>query len=541
MFADVALDLDALAGRLPIGSILPAVLDAAVRGNVVIEAPPGAGKTTVVPLALLEHGGLGTGEILVLQPRRLAARLSAERTASLLGERVGGRVGYRVRFEQAGGERTRLWFLTEGVLLRRLREDPELRGVDAVILDEFHERHLEGDLALSLLRRLERRRADSGAVLRLLAMSATLDAEPVARFLAATRLRTEGRSYPVEVEYRSPRSRQDELPLERRVAAAVRELIERGLIGSTAAQPGHTLVFLPGAREIQACAQACAQLAETAGLEVATLHGQLSRELQDRAVGKSDRSKLILSTNVAETSITIDGVVAVIDSGLARVADFDPSSSLPRLSLVPISRASATQRAGRAGRTRAGVCIRLYSRHDHDTRPEQQLPEIRRLELAGAVLELAAAGVYQPDAFEWFEAPSSAALSVARELLRSLGAIEADGRLTERGRMMLRVPLHPRLARLLVAGVEAGVGEQAATAAALLAERPLRRSGGPPARTTDADILDELELLGKRCSRRIPIAWLPFGSMSMIGARWCSRSEAARSCRPRAACARPST
>jgi ATP-dependent helicase HrpB len=498
----VALDLDVLVGQLPIGSILPAVLDAAARGNVVIEAPPGAGKTTVVPLALLEHGGLGTGEILVLQPRRLAARLSAERTASLLGERVGGRVGYRVRFDQAGGERTRLWFLTEGVLLRRLREDPELRGVDAVILDEFHERHLEGDLALSLLRRLEQRRAGSGAVLRLLAMSATLDAEPVARFLAATRLRTEGRSYPVEVEYRSPRSRQDELPLERRVAAAVRELIERGLIGSTAAQPGHALVFLPGAREIQACAQACAQLAETAGLEVATLHGQLSRELQDRAVGKTDRSKLILSTNVAETSITIDGVVAVIDSGLARVADFDPSSSLPRLSLVPISRASATQRAGRAGRTRAGVCIRLYSRHDHDTRPEQQLPEIRRLELAGAVLELAAAGVYEPDAFEWFEAPSSAALSVARELLRSLGAIEADGQLTERGRMMLRVPLHPRLARLLVAGVEAGVGEQAATAAALLAERPLRRSGGPPARTTDADILDELELLDGRGDRR---------------------------------------
>jgi ATP-dependent helicase HrpB len=504
----VAVDLDALAGRLPIGSILSAVLDAATRGNVVIEAPPGAGKTTVVPLALLEHGGLGAGEILVLQPRRLAARLSAVRTASLLGERVGERVGYRVRFEQAGGERTRLWFMTEGVLLRRLRDDPELRGVDAVILDEFHERHLEGDLALALLRRLELRRADSGERLRLLAMSATLDAEPVARFLAATRLRTEGRSFPVEVEYRGPKSRQDELPLERRVAAAVRELIERDLIGSAATeQPGHALVFLPGAREIQACAQACAKLAEAAGIEVVTLHGQLSRELQDRAVAsggkdQGERSKLILSTNVAETSITIDGVVAVIDSGLARVADFDPSSSLPRLSLVPISRASATQRAGRAGRTRAGVCIRLFSRHDHDTRPEQQLPEIRRLELAGAVLELAAAGVYEPESFAWFEAPSSAALSVARELLISLGALEADGQLTERGRMMLRVPLHPRLARLLVAGVQAGVGEQAATVAALLAERPLRRSGGPPPRTTDADILDEMELLEGRGDRR---------------------------------------
>jgi ATP-dependent helicase HrpB len=498
MVASVALDLDALAGRLPIGSILSAVIDAAARGNVVIEAPPGAGKTTVVPLALLEHGGLGTGEILVLQPRRLAARLSAVRTASLLGERVGERVGYRVRFEQAGGERTRLWFLTEGVLLRRLREDPELRGVDAVILDEFHERHLEGDLSLALLRRLELRRGQ----LRLLAMSATLDAEPVARFLAATRLRTEGRNFPVEIEYRSPRAKHEELPLERRVAAAVRELVERKLIGKLAEQPGHTLVFLPGSREIQACAQACAKLAEDAGIEIAALHGQLSRELQDRAVGGSERSKLILSTNVAETSITIDGVVAVVDSGLARVADFDPSSSLPRLSLVPISRASAAQRAGRAGRTRAGVCIRLYSRHDHDTRPEQQLPEIRRLELAGAVLELAAAGVYEPEAFEWFEAPNPAALAVARELLRSLGAITPEGRLSERGRMMLRVPLHPRLARLLVAGVEAGVGEAAATAAALLAERPLRRTGGPPPRTTDADILDELELLEGRGDRR---------------------------------------
>jgi ATP-dependent helicase HrpB len=502
MVTPMALDLDALAGRLPIGSILPAVLDAASRGNVVIEAPPGAGKTTVVPLALLEHGGMGTGEILVLQPRRLAARLSAVRTASLLGERVGERVGYRVRFEQAGSERTRLWFLTEGVLLRRLREDPELRGVDAVILDEFHERHLEGDLSLALLRRLELRRASSGATLRLLAMSATLDAEPVARFLAATRLRTEGRSFPVEIEYRSPRSRHEEPPLERRVAAAVRELIDRGVLGKTAEQVGHALVFLPGAREIQACAQACAKLAEDAGLDVFALHGQLSRELQDRAVGPTERSKLILSTNVAETSITIDGVVAVIDSGLARVADFDPSSSLPRLSLVPISRASAAQRAGRAGRTRPGVCIRLYGRHDHDTRPEQQLPEIRRLELAGPVLELAAAGVHEPETFEWFEAPNLAALAVARELLISLGAITSDGRLSERGRMMLRVPLHPRLARLLVAGVEAGVGEPAATAAALLAERPLRRTGGPPPRTTDADILGELELLEGRGDRR---------------------------------------
>jgi ATP-dependent helicase HrpB len=498
----VASKLDTLAGQLPIAAILPAVLEVIGERNVVIEAPPGAGKTTIVPLTLLEHGTFGEGEILVLQPRRLAARLSAVRTAALLGERVGERVGYRVRFDHAGGRATKLWFLTEGVLLRRLRDDPELRGVAAVILDEFHERHLDGDLALALLRRLQLARAEAGATqLRLVAMSATLDAEPVARFLAAERLRTQGRSFPVEIEYHPPPTRREEPPLERRVASAVRELIERGLIGERAAEPGHALVFLPGAREIQACMESCAKLATRAGVELVALHGQLPRDQQDRAVEGGARSKLILSTNVAETSITIDGVVAVIDSGLARVADFDPGSGLPRLSLAPISRASATQRAGRAGRTRAGLCIRLYSRHDHDTRPEHQLPEVRRLELAGALLELAAAGVRDPEAFAWFEAPSTAALAVARELLISLGAISHEGELHPLGRAMLRFPLHPRLARLLIAGIEAGVLELAVRAAAILAERPLRRGSGPR-RTTDADILDEIELMRGRGDRR---------------------------------------
>lgn len=482
-------DLDALASELPIAAILPDVLEAVRTRDVVIEAPPGAGKTTIIPLALLERGVLGDGTILVLQPRRLAARLSALRVASLLGEPLGERVGYRVRFESSGSARTKLWFLTEGVLLRRLRDDPELAGVDAVILDEFHERQLDADLALALLKRIQSRRP-----LRLIVMSATLDAGPVASFLDhPAHLRTEGRSFPVEIEYKSPRSRSGELPLERQVAAAVRELVERKLIGDPNA-PGHALVFLPGAREIRACAEQCASLAERAGLELLSLHGQLSREQQDRVVERSTRSKLILSTNVAETSITIDGVVAVIDSGLARIADFDPGSGLPRLSLAPISRASAAQRAGRAGRTRAGVCIRLYGRHDHDHRPEHQLAEIRRLELAGPVLELAAAGVREPEKFEWFEPPPPASLAAAQTLLRQLGAIDERGALTESGRAMLSYPLHPRLARLLVAGAERGVGELAAAAAAILAERPLR-TGGPPPRTSDADILDELELL----------------------------------------------
>ncbi len=493
----MARDLDALARELPIFAILSELLDAVRTRDVVIEAPPGAGKTTIVPLALLERGGFE--QILVLQPRRLAARLSALRVAALLGERIGERVGYRVRFDAAGTAATRLWFLTEGVLLRRLRDDPELDGVDAVILDEFHERQLDADLALALLKQIQGRRRERGrAPLRLLVMSATLDAEPVARFLDdPALLRTQGRSFPVELEYRSPKlkSRQGELPLERRVAAAVRELVERGQIGDPQA-PGHALVFLPGAREISACAGACASLAARAGLELLSLHGSLAREQQDRVVapGQPGRSKLILSTNVAETSITIDGVVAVIDSGLARVADFDPQTGLPRLSLAPISRASAAQRAGRAGRTRPGVCVRLYGRHDHDHRPEHQLAEIRRLELSGAVLELAAAGVREPERFAWFEAPPPASLAAAQTLLRQLGAIDEGGGLTPVGRAMLGFPLHPRLARLLIAGLERGVGELAATAAAILAERPLR-VGGPAPRTGDADILDELEQL----------------------------------------------
>ena len=486
------------ARALPIAAVLPGLRAALAAGrNVVIEAPPGAGKTSIVPLVLLD--ALPEGEIVVLQPRRLAARLSAERVASLLGEPVGERVGYRVRFEQARSARTRVMFMTEGVLLRRLRDDPELRGVAAVVLDEFHERHLDGDIALALLRRMQLERRPE---LRLLAMSATLDGEPIANFLAAERLSSAGRSFPVEIEYMPGRSRVAELPLERQVAQALHELVERGALGD-----GHVLVFLPGAREIRLCTEACAAVASRAKLELLPLHGELSREQQDRAVGPSASAKLILSTNVAETSITIDGVVAVIDSGLARIAGFEPTTGLPRLSLGPISRASAAQRAGRAGRTRAGMCVRLYGQHDHDHRPEFDLPEVRRLDLAGPLLELAAAGVKDPASFAWFEAPASAAMALARELLLRLAALHDDGSLTSTGAAMLRFPVHPRLARLVVEGERRGVAELAALAAALLGERPLLRSEGPsqrgpvdrgPAahvRQTDADLLDEIELI----------------------------------------------
>ena len=478
---------------LPIAAILPALLEATAnpRRNLVVEAPPGAGKTTGIPVALLE-AKRAPPAIWVLQPRRLAARLAAMRCAQLLGEPVGERVGYQIRFERRSGRNTQLLFVTEGILLRRLREDPELNGIGTVILDEFHERHLEGDVALALLRRLQLQRR---APLRLIAMSATLDAEPVASFLAAERLRAEGRSFPVEIDYRSPRSRHGPRPLERRVAAAVAELVEHGL--STPAGPGHLLVFLPGLAEIRACAASCEAVAARAGLELHALHGALPREQQDRAVQPSPQPKLILATNVAETSITIDGVVAVIDSGLARVADFDPGSRLPRLSVAAISRASAAQRAGRAGRTAPGRCLRLYSRGDHDRRPAHDLPEIRRLDLAAPLLELAAAAVEDVERFPWFEAPTEAALRSARELLVALGALDAGTfALTDTGRAMLRFPVHPRLARLLVEGAARGIPDLAAQAAAVLSDAPLRRSR--PRAPTDADVLEDIQELGTR-------------------------------------------
>lgn len=506
-----------LAGSLPIAAVLPALRSALAAGrNVVIEAPPGAGKTSIVPLVLLDAIEPSAGEILVLQPRRLAARMAAQRLAALLGEAPGGVVGYQVRFEHARSARTRVMVMTEGVLLRRLRDDPTLSGVAAVVLDEFHERHLDGDLALALLRRVQ---LEQRPALRLLAMSATLDGEPIASFLHAERLRSEGRTFPVEIVYDAGRSRVAELPLERAVAQALHELIEAGRLR----EGGHVLVFLPGAREIRQCMDSCAATAGRAGLEILPLHGELSREQQDRAVGPSASAKLILSTNVAETSITIDGVVAVIDAGLARVAGFEPTTGLPHLSLAPISRASATQRAGRAGRTRPGVCVRLYGQHDHDRRPAFDLPEVRRLDLAGPLLELAAAGVHDAASFPWFEAPPSAALALARELLVRLHALADDGSLTPTGRAMLRFPVHPRLARLLVEGERRGIAELAARAAALLGERPLLRSEGPldrgPAahvRQTDADLLDELELLERITKGSRAPAALDRGVLAMV-------------------------
>ncbi|HYH84587.1 MAG TPA: helicase-related protein, partial [Pyrinomonadaceae bacterium] len=448
---------------LPIDALLPDVIETLRSASaLVIEAPPGAGKTTRVPSAILDAGLAGGGDVIVLEPRRLAARMAARRVAEERGERVGETVGYQVRFEDVSSARTRLRFLTEGVLTRRLVADPLLESVGVVVLDEFHERHLQADLALALLRRLQRSERPD---LRLVAMSATLDAAPVAGYLGGCNvLRSEGRRFDVKVEHLA---RHDERPLELQIAAAVRRLVAENL-------EGDILVFLPGAASIRRAQTACAQIASEAGLLVTPLHGELPASEQDAAVRPAERRKLILSTNVAETSVTIEGVAAVVDSGLARVAGHSPWSGLPALKIARVSRASAVQRAGRAGRTREGRCLRLYTAQDFGARPAHETPEVQRLDLAESVLELRAAGVRDLREFDWFEPPSPDALDAADALLRRLGATDDAGRLTDAGRRMLRLPLHPRLARIVVEAESRGVGRPACTIAALISERDIR-------------------------------------------------------------------
>ncbi len=442
--------------HLPVDDLLPDIRRSLeVCPNLVIEAPPGAGKTTRVPPALLS---LVPGQVLVLEPRRLAARLAARRIALEMGERLGETVGYQVRFEEVAGHHTRLRFLTEGILARRLISDSNLSGVDVVVLDEFHERHLESDLALALLRRLQQ---SSRRDLRLIVMSATLDAGPIARFLAGCPiLRSEGRLFPLEITHQ-PYSA---APLEAQVAAAVDQLLNQK-------HRGDILVFLPGAAEIRRATRECQALTARHGLLMLPLHGDLPAAEQDRAVSPATGQKLILSTNVAESSITVEGVTAVIDSGLARVASDSPWTGMPTLTVSRISKASATQRAGRAARTEPGRAIRLYTLEDFSRRPDHDAPEIMRRELSELCLTLRAMAIAHPGALEWLEAPPDAAVSRAEDLLERL---DATG---EHARRMARYPLHPRLARLVIEAVERGAGEEGCAAAALLSARARSESG----------------------------------------------------------------
>jgi len=473
---------------LPIDDALPDLLDAVARhGSAVLVAPPGAGKTTRVPGAILDAGLAGSGDVVCLQPRRLAARMAAARVAHERGDELGRGVGYEVRFDRKAGAATRLRFVTEGILTRRLLDDPQLRGTGCVIIDEFHERHLAGDLALALLRRLQ---LGARRDLRLIVMSATLDPGPAAAFLGgAPVVVSEGRTFPVDLDYlREP----DDRLLGKQVASAVRRLCGDGL-------DGDVLVFLPGAGEIRRAGEDLAELAERHDLAVLPLHGDLPAAEQDRAVARSERRKVILSTNVAETSVTIDGVVAVVDSGVARIARHSPWSGLPTLAIEPISKASAAQRAGRAGRTRPGRCLRLYTRHDHDIRRDFDAPEVARADLAEAALELHAAGIGRLLDFAWFEAPPEAAARAADELLARLGAIDDGGALTDIGRRMLRFPAHPRQARVLVEAEARGVAAEGAILAALLGARELRverRVGAERAAArvaSTSDLIDDID------------------------------------------------
>ncbi|MFT3924812.1 MAG: ATP-dependent helicase HrpB [Myxococcales bacterium] len=457
---------------LPIDAALPEIVETLERTpNLVLVAEPGAGKTTRVPAALLEARFLSRGQVLVLEPRRLAARMSAVRVASELGENVGQRVGYMVRFERVVSDQTRVIFLTEALLTRRLVDDPTLSRVSCVVLDEFHERSLHTDLGLALLRRLQRTTRPD---LRIIVMSATLDAERLADFLDAPTLRVPGRTFPVHVEYLE---RPDERRLEEQVQAAARKLLVRS--GRAAGQAGagrdgDVLVFLPGAAEIRRAEESCSELAKTFGLEIATLHGDLPASEQDRAVRRGSQPKLVLSTNIAETSLTLEGVSAVIDSGLARVAGHSPWSGLPTLGTAKVSQASAIQRAGRAGRVREGSCLRLYTKSDFDGRPRFDAPDISKSDLTETELTLHALLAGESDELAWLDSPPRAARDAARDLLARLGALAPGGALSELGRTLLRMPVHPRLSRLAIAMAERGYPHEGASLAALVAEREIR-------------------------------------------------------------------
>lgn len=456
---------------LPIDAILPAIIDSLSRHpNLVIEAPPGAGKTTRVPPALL---ALATGDVIVLEPRRIAARLAARRVALEIGERVGETVGYQVRFEEAVGPRTRLRFVTEGVLIRHLLSDPSLNGVAAVVLDEFHERHLESDLALALLKRLQRQRPG----LRLVVMSATLDAGPIAHYLGSCPIvRSEGKLFDLAIRH-LPYSPE---PLDKQVANALELLLAN-------ASRGHILAFLPGVAEIRSAMRACEAVAQRAGLLTLPLHGGLSPEEQDRAVSPAPQRKLILATNVAESSVTVEGVTAVIDSGLARFASFSPWSGLPTLEVRRVSKASAKQRGGRAGRTAPGEVLRLYTEQDYLHRAEQDTPEILRSELSQLCLDLRALGIRHVSDIDWLDDPPTVAVENAEALLDRLGATGAAAR------QLARYPLPPRLSRIVLTAMERGVGEQGCVAAALL---------GSGVQFAKNDLLSAMEMQHDRSTRQ---------------------------------------
>ena len=465
---------------LPIDAVLPELCAAlAARDECVLQAPPGAGKTTRVPLALLGEPWLAGQTILMLEPRRLAARAAAERLASELGEALGETVGYRIRLDSRVGPRTRIEVVTEGILARRLQDDPGLEGVGLVIFDEFHERSLDADLALALT--LNGRALLRDSPLKVLLMSATLDGERLAALLGdAPVVASEGRLHPVEIRWGAPAQ----------PGEWVEPRVVQTILQALAEESGSLLVFLPGQAEIRRVQEQLQQsLAGRAGILLCPLHGELDLPAQRAAIepAAAGQRKVVLATNIAETSLTIDGVRVVVDAGLARVPRFDPASGMTRLDTQRISRASATQRAGRAGRLSPGVCYRLWSQAQHEQLPAYGEAEILQADLASLALQLARWGA-APDELAWLDAPPAAAYAQARDLLVRLGALEARGSLTAHGQAMAGLPAHPRLAHLLLRGQALGLGALAADLAALLSERDILRGAG-------ADLHSRLSLL----------------------------------------------
>ncbi|HEX5037138.1 MAG TPA: ATP-dependent helicase HrpB [bacterium] len=455
---------------LPIDALIPEIKSALRRASaLILQATPGSGKTTRVPPALLSEPWADGKEIWVLVPRRLAAKMAAMRVAEEAGEKVGGTVGYHFRFERVAGPKTRLKFLTEGMFLRLALGDPKLPGVAAVVLDEFHERHLQTDVALGYLQWL---RASGRPDLKAIVMSATLPAEALARFLEAPVLSLETRLHPVSVSYLPPAPNQ-------RLEAQVRSAVETSLAESR----GDLLVFLPGVGDIVRSEEMLkAALRDRA--KVLPLYADLSGEAQAEVFLPASRPKVILATNVAETSLTIDGVTTVIDSGLHRRASFSWWSGLARLVTRPISKASAIQRAGRAGRTSPGHCLRLYAQSDFDGRPDYEVPEIRRSDLAETALQVMGLGISDVRNFPWFEPPSPEATEAAGLLLKRLGAVKGET-LTDEGRRMMDFPLHPRFGRAVLEAVFRGVVDDVATLAAWVAEG-------------ETDALDVLDLRARK-------------------------------------------
>jgi ATP-dependent helicase HrpB len=453
------------------------------HSRLIIQAPTGSGKSTQVPQILLDHGLLGDGQVVILQPRRLATRLLAARVASERNVRLGDEVGYQIRFENITSDRTRIRFVTEGILLRQLIQDPELRRVSAILFDEFHERHLYGDITLARALQLQ---TTSRPDLKLAVMSATLDAGLLEKYLAPCAiLSSSGRAFPVEIEYLPKPVGDEGYPIWDLAADELERLAPR--------TEGDALIFMPGKYEISRTISAVRASRVSDRFVVLPLHGELPPSEQDAALAHYEKRRAIVATNVAETSLTIDGVRVVLDSGLARIARFDPRRGINTLLVEKISRASAEQRAGRAGRTAPGHCLRLWTEREHLERGAQELPEVKRLDLAEVVLTLKASGVEEIGSFRWLEPPDPQALARAEQLLVDLGALRPGGAassVTPLGRRMLAFPVHPRYARMLLAAEQYRCVHSVALIAALTQGRNLlRRLDGKQAREDREDVL----------------------------------------------------